>query len=207
MDRPSPLLATTDPHLVAEVQRLAASVGVSPMVVGDAGALLRRWHGPPLVLVGADLVEVAATVRPPRRSGVVLVSTGTGWMMVPASPKVLGRMIGPRRYRDPEYAKSIAAEIYGGILRERPELARDLLDSHSPVGSRRGYLLQLMAASGWTSLPFLRLIRQPTLIVAGTDDHAYGQSAAASLAISNPAQAVDNADSHEYFGENTPALQ
>ncbi len=42
--------------------------------------------------------------------------------------------------------------------------------------------------------------------VAGTDDHVYGQSGAASLAISNPAQAVDNADSHEYFAENTPAL-
>jgi len=44
-------------------------------------------------------------------------------------------------------------------------------------------------------------------VVAGTDDWAYGQSAAASLAISNPAKAIDNADSHEYFGENTPALQ
>jgi peptidyl-Lys metalloendopeptidase len=44
-------------------------------------------------------------------------------------------------------------------------------------------------------------------VVAGTDDWAYGQSAAASLAISNPARAIDNADSHEYFGENTPALQ
>ncbi|MGH8853455.1 MAG: M35 family metallo-endopeptidase [Telluria sp.] len=43
-------------------------------------------------------------------------------------------------------------------------------------------------------------------VVAGTDDHVYGQSGAASLAISSPAQAVDNADSHEYFAENTPAL-
>jgi peptidyl-Lys metalloendopeptidase len=43
-------------------------------------------------------------------------------------------------------------------------------------------------------------------VVAGTDDWAYGQSAAASLATSNPARAVDNADSHEYFAENTPAL-
>lgn len=42
--------------------------------------------------------------------------------------------------------------------------------------------------------------------VAGTDDWVYGQSGAASLAISDPAKAVDNADSHEYFGENTPAL-
>ena len=44
-------------------------------------------------------------------------------------------------------------------------------------------------------------------VVAGTDDWAYGQTAAASLAISNPARAIDNADSHEYFSENTPALQ
>ncbi|CUA74943.1 peptidyl-Lys metalloendopeptidase [Rhizoctonia solani] len=40
----------------------------------------------------------------------------------------------------------------------------------------------------------------------GTDDHVYGQSAAKSLAISNPANAVDNADNHEYFAENNPAL-
>ncbi len=43
--------------------------------------------------------------------------------------------------------------------------------------------------------------------VAATDDWAYGQSAAASLATSNVTRAIDNADSHEYFGENTPALQ
>jgi peptidyl-Lys metalloendopeptidase len=44
-------------------------------------------------------------------------------------------------------------------------------------------------------------------VVAGTDDHAYGHSAAKSLALSNPTLARDNADSHEYFAENTPALQ
>ncbi|QRV92784.1 peptidyl-Lys metalloendopeptidase [Ceratobasidium sp. AG-Ba] len=39
----------------------------------------------------------------------------------------------------------------------------------------------------------------------GTDDHVYGQSAAKSLAKSNPTQAIDNADNHEYFAENNPA--
>ena len=42
-------------------------------------------------------------------------------------------------------------------------------------------------------------------VVAGTQDYAYGQAAAKSLALSNPAQAILNADSHEYFAENTPA--
>ncbi|HEX5747427.1 MAG TPA: M35 family metallo-endopeptidase [Archangium sp.] len=43
-------------------------------------------------------------------------------------------------------------------------------------------------------------------VVAATDDWAYGQSAAKNLAISSPTKALDNADSHEYFAENTPAL-
>ncbi|CTP82780.1 M35 family metallo-endopeptidase [Xanthomonas graminis] len=41
-------------------------------------------------------------------------------------------------------------------------------------------------------------------VVAGTSDYAYGQSAARSLASSNPARAVKNADNHEYFAENNP---
>ena len=42
-------------------------------------------------------------------------------------------------------------------------------------------------------------------VVAGTDDLAYGQTAAKALATSDPASAIRNADSHEYFAENTPA--
>ena len=38
------------------------------------------------------------------------------------------------------------------------------------LGSPLGYLYQLVAAAGWTSLPFLPAIRQPVLIVAGDDD-------------------------------------
>jgi peptidyl-Lys metalloendopeptidase len=43
-------------------------------------------------------------------------------------------------------------------------------------------------------------------VVAGTQDFAYGQTAAGNLAISNPANAIRNADNHEYFAENTPVL-
>jgi peptidyl-Lys metalloendopeptidase len=44
-------------------------------------------------------------------------------------------------------------------------------------------------------------------VVAGTNDWAYGQTACQSLAVSDPTKALDNADSHEYFAENNPALQ
>lgn len=43
-------------------------------------------------------------------------------------------------------------------------------------------------------------------IVAATDDWAYGQTAAKNLARTNTTRAVDNADNHEYFAENTPSL-
>lgn len=43
-------------------------------------------------------------------------------------------------------------------------------------------------------------------VVAGTDDHVYGQSGCRDLAKNHPNDAVDNADSHEYFAENTPSL-
>ena len=41
-------------------------------------------------------------------------------------------------------------------------------------------------------------------VIAGTDDWAYGQSAALSLAKSSPTKALDNSDNHEYFAENNP---
>ncbi|KAI0347608.1 peptidyl-Lys metalloendopeptidase [Trametopsis cervina] len=40
---------------------------------------------------------------------------------------------------------------------------------------------------------------------AGTQDYVYGQSAAKSLAKSNSAEAIENADNHEYYAENNPA--
>ena len=43
-------------------------------------------------------------------------------------------------------------------------------------------------------------------VVAGTEDWAYGHSAAKQLAINDPSKARNNADSHEYFAENTPPL-
>jgi len=119
---------------------------------------------------GGGLAQQFALQNPRRCRRVVLVSTATGMLMVPARPRVLGKMVTPRRYRDPAYAASVAAELYGGRLRDEPDLARHLLHDQSRVGSRLGYVLQLAAGTGWTSLPLLPFIRQPTLVLAGDDD-------------------------------------
>ncbi|PFH49566.1 hypothetical protein AMATHDRAFT_76123 [Amanita thiersii Skay4041] len=41
----------------------------------------------------------------------------------------------------------------------------------------------------------------------GTTDQVYGQSGAQNLALRDPESAIHNADSHEYFAENNPALE
>jgi pimeloyl-ACP methyl ester carboxylesterase len=45
-----------------------------------------------------------------------------------------------------------------------------LLRANSRAGSHRGYAFQLLAAAGWTSIPFLPRLRQPTLVLTGDDD-------------------------------------
>jgi pimeloyl-ACP methyl ester carboxylesterase len=89
--------------------------------------------------------------------------------MLPAHPSVLLKMATPRRYLDKAHAQRVAGEIYGGAFRSDPELVASTF-RHIRFSSRGGYYLQLAAAFGWTSLPWLFLLRQPTLIMAGADD-------------------------------------
>jgi pimeloyl-ACP methyl ester carboxylesterase len=49
-------------------------------------------------------------------------------------------------------------------------VARDLLHGATRLGPARGYYFQLISSAGWTSLPCLPRLRQPTLILAGDDD-------------------------------------
>jgi poly(3-hydroxyalkanoate) depolymerase len=118
---------------------------------------------------GGGLAQQLAAQYPRRCRRLVLVATSTGSLMIPARPRILLHLSSPRRHRDPVHAARIAGTVYGGALRHRPELAAPVTGS-GPQASRRGYLYQLLASAGWTSLPWLRLIKQPTLILAGDDD-------------------------------------
>jgi pimeloyl-ACP methyl ester carboxylesterase len=78
-------------------------------------------------------------------------------------------MATPRRYTDKDYMNRIAADIYGGAFRDDPSLiGRHAAAMH---GTRNiGYLYQLLAMAGWTSLPWLWSLPQPTLVLMGSDD-------------------------------------
>jgi poly(3-hydroxyalkanoate) depolymerase len=119
---------------------------------------------------GGGLAQQFALSRPNRVRRLVLAATAPGALMVPGHPRVLLRMLTPRRHRDPGYAARIAGELYGGSARKDPIVARDLLHATTRLGPTRGYFYQLIATIGWTSLPRLPKLRPPTLILAGDDD-------------------------------------
>jgi pimeloyl-ACP methyl ester carboxylesterase len=65
--------------------------------------------------------------------------------------------------------RKIAPELYGGAFKTNPAfIARHADAMHG--ASAMGYLYQLLAMTGWTSLPWLSSLRQPTLILMGRED-------------------------------------
>jgi poly(3-hydroxyalkanoate) depolymerase len=157
--------------------------GGSPTSLAPYGFQYLAWVlGRVLSKLGIDVVDVLglswggalaqqfAFQNPRRCRRLVLVATGTGALMVPANPRILAKMITPRRFSDPDYAATIAGELYGGTVRTHGEDVARLFVKQLHAGSRIGYLHQLLAGSVWTSLFALYAVRQRTLIVQGTDD-------------------------------------
>ena len=146
------------PYLAAVLGRLLKKVGLN----GEVDVLGLSW--------GGALAQQFAFQNPRRCRRLILVSTGTGAIMVPGNPLVLAKMLTPRRFLDHNYAATIAGDLYGGTVRNDASLIKQLFDRQLMAGSRVGYLHQLLAGAVWTSLFALPLVRQRTLIIAGHDD-------------------------------------
>jgi poly(3-hydroxyalkanoate) depolymerase len=119
---------------------------------------------------GGALAQQFAFQNPRRCRRLVLVATSTGALMIPAQPRILAKLLTPRRFSDSGYAASIAGELYGGSVRTHGDDVARLFAEQLHAGSKIGYLHQLLAGSVWTSLFGLPAVRQDTLIMAGTDD-------------------------------------
>jgi poly(3-hydroxyalkanoate) depolymerase len=129
------------------------------------------YHGVDVLGVswGGALAQQFAFQQSKRCRRLVLAATSPGYLMVPGRPSALLKMVTPRRYRDPDYLRNIAGDLYGGILRNSPQRLSDHL-RHIKWSSDYGYYLQLLAGFGWSSLPWLPFLSQPTLVMSGTDD-------------------------------------
>jgi poly(3-hydroxyoctanoate) depolymerase len=123
------------------------------------------------VSLGGVVAQQLAHQAPARVRRLVLAATGPGVGGVPGNPTVLWTMATPRRYYQPDYYRRIAGRLYGGEARHDPDaLLHGSLARFIERPSVSGYFGQLYAIAGWTSMPWLWKLRQPTLVLAGDDD-------------------------------------
>jgi poly(3-hydroxyoctanoate) depolymerase len=123
------------------------------------------------VSFGGVLAQQMAHQAPTVVRRLVLAATGPGLGGLPGSPRVLLALATPRRYTQPDYFRRIAGVIYGGAARRDPDAAlHGSVARFTRPPSMSGYLAQLYAIAGWTSLPWLCRLPQPTFVIAGDDD-------------------------------------
>lgn len=150
------LLPYTLSNLAALVARILTQLGYDQVDV-----LGVSW--------GGALAQQFAHDFPQRCRRLVLAATTTGLFAVPGDPFALFKLAHSARMRDPEYLTRNAGRIYGGVFRTNPEYARrHVRDIMAP--QTVGYLWQVLALLGWTSVHWLFRLRQPTLIMVGSDD-------------------------------------
>jgi poly(3-hydroxyalkanoate) depolymerase len=120
---------------------------------------------------GGGLAQELARRAPQRVRRLILCATAPGLGGVPPWPYPALLLASPARYYHPLAFRFEVPRIAGGRTRREP----DLLERQASARLGRppdplGYAFQLYAVCGWSSLPWLRRIHQPTLIVAPDDD-------------------------------------
>ena len=117
---------------------------------------------------GGAMAQHFALQHPGRTRRLVLAATTAGMLMVPGNPAALTKMANPRRYIDAEFMNEHFMTLYGGMTKRPGSKAQHIGRLKPP--SPRGYLYQLIAMMGWTSLPALPFLDKEVLIMMGDED-------------------------------------
>lgn len=95
----------------------------------------------------------------------VLAATSAGMIMMPGEVASISKMAHPMRYTNQDFLIEHFETLYGD-----EKGAAHLFAEHMKPPTVRGYLGQLAAFAGWTSLPFLPFLPHETLVLAGDKD-------------------------------------
>ena len=144
------------PYLLPEISCMLNGL-LRDLDIPEADVLGVSW--------GGALAQQFAFQHRRRCRRLILVSTAAVPFVKP-SWVIAREVVAPRRF-DPVRGRDVAIRLYGGKVRTDP----DLLDVFKGlVTNDGGERYQQLALLGWTTLPFLRLIRQRTLVLHGDED-------------------------------------
>jgi poly(3-hydroxyalkanoate) depolymerase len=146
------------PYRFACLARLANEVLGALGIAGPVDVAGMSW--------GGALAQEFTHRYPKRVRRLLLAATSAGALAVPGRLSALLKMLDLRLYVDPGYMARVGGELYGGKMRGNTAPLKRYGKVLRPVGSS----LQLIAVAGWTSAFWLHTVRQPTLIMMGTDD-------------------------------------
>jgi len=150
---PAPLV----PYRPWMVSRAAATI-LDRFGFGDVDVIGVSW--------GGGAAQQFALQYRRRTKKLILCATSTGMTMVPGKFEALSKMATPQRYLDKDYLMKNFEKLYGD---EGGDFA-----SHHHIRLKpptlRGYMFQMLAMVGWTSLPFIPFLNVPTLIMGGDRD-------------------------------------
>jgi poly(3-hydroxyalkanoate) depolymerase len=149
------------PYRLPRLARLADSLLHDLGIDGPVDVLGVSW--------GGALAQEFVHQYPARCRRLVLAATSAGAVMVPGRWSALSKMINPRRYTDQDFMTKVGGDLYGGKYRDKSDMMHEHA-RHTAPPSGKGYLWQMLAAAGWTSVLWLHRIKQPTLVIMGEDD-------------------------------------
>ena len=122
------------------------------------------------VSFGGAVAQQLAIDHPERVRRLILAATTYGLGAIPGNPLTLAILLTPLRYYSRPYFELVSPYLYGRAREDASLFHQQALARLQRPPSLVGYYLQMAAIAGWTSLPFLRHIRQPTLVMGGADD-------------------------------------
>jgi pimeloyl-ACP methyl ester carboxylesterase len=124
---------------------------------------------------GGAIAQEMARADDGRIAHLLLAATTCGWGTVPGDPLSLVAMLSPVRYYFGPATSAYTAVLGSG--KPADFATADAARLHHPPDPL-GYCWQVLAAVSWSSLPWLRELRVPTLVLAAERDRLVHRSTA-----------------------------
>lgn len=125
--------------------------------IGQADVMGMSW--------GGALAQQFAFQHRQRTGKLVLVATTAGATMIPGNLSMLRHLLDPREYTVDKTLRRNLAALYSGGGSDDP-VSLNAARPPSPLG----WAYQLAAIGTWSSLPFLRMLDMPVMVMGGEDD-------------------------------------